>query len=324
MSDRRAPVTWPPSSLRGASRIGFGLAAIGRPAYITTGRDVDLGADRSPAAMRHRAETLLDVAYASGVRYIDAARSYVQAESFVAGWLAKRRLTPHDVAVGSKWGYTYVGGWRLDAERQEVQDLSVDAFRRQLDETRATLGEHLTLYQIHSATPANGVLGDRQVLAALAGLRREGVAVGVTVSGPQQAEAIDTAVALGIFDAVQATWNLLEPSAGEALARAHAAGMTVIVKEALANGRLTSRGDQPALLAAAGERGVTPDALAIRAVLACPWADVTLSGAVTVEALRSNLNAEHVPWDDELGALVRRLARPADIYWRERALRPWA
>ena len=40
---------------------------------------------------------------------------------------------------------------------------------------------------------------------------------------------------------MQATWNLLEPSAGPALAEARAAGMGVIIKEALANGRLTSR-----------------------------------------------------------------------------------
>ena len=47
------------------------------------------------------------------------------------------------------------------------------------------------------------------------------------------------------FETVQATWNLLEPSAGPALSEAHAAGMGVIVKEALANGRLTSRNPDP-------------------------------------------------------------------------------
>ena len=41
-----------------------------------------------------------------------------------------------------------------------------------------------------------------------------------------------------LFSSVQATYNLLEPSAGPALAEAHDAGRTVIVKEALANGRL--------------------------------------------------------------------------------------
>ena len=48
------------------------------------------------------------------------------------------------------------------------------------------------------------------------------------------------------FQSVQATWNLLERSAGPALADAHAAGWGVIVKEALANGRLAER-DQEAI-----------------------------------------------------------------------------
>ena len=68
-------------------------------------------------------------------------------------------------------------------------------------------------------------------------------------------------IPLGLFDAVQATWNLLEPSATDALTRAHAAGLTVIVKEAVANGRLTDIGDQPALIEAASQRGVGADTL---------------------------------------------------------------
>ncbi len=38
-----------------------------------------------------------------------------------------------------------------------------------------------------------------------------------------------------LFDAVQATWNLLEPSAAPALEAAHASGFVMIIKEALAN-----------------------------------------------------------------------------------------
>ena len=33
---------------------------------------------------------MLDAAYAAGVRYVDAARSYGRAEEFLAGWLAER------------------------------------------------------------------------------------------------------------------------------------------------------------------------------------------------------------------------------------------
>ena len=48
------------------SRIGLGLAALGRPAYITSGREEDLP-DRSVAGLRARTFSMLDAAYAAGV-----------------------------------------------------------------------------------------------------------------------------------------------------------------------------------------------------------------------------------------------------------------
>ena len=45
---------------------------------------------------------MLDAAFADGVRYLDAARSYGLAEAFLASWLEQRRLQPSDVTVGSK------------------------------------------------------------------------------------------------------------------------------------------------------------------------------------------------------------------------------
>src|SRR5882762_1280160 len=123
------------------SRIGLGLAAVGRPAYITLGRATDLGADRIVETMRTRTHALLDAAYAAGVRYMDVARSYGRAEEFVDSWLSTRGLAPRAVTVGSKWGYTYTGQWLLDARVQEVKDLSADSLRRQFAESRAVLGD---------------------------------------------------------------------------------------------------------------------------------------------------------------------------------------
>jgi aryl-alcohol dehydrogenase-like predicted oxidoreductase len=300
--------------------LGLGLAAVGRPAYITSGRASQLGPDRSVEALRRDAFALLDAAFSAGVGYYDVARSYGRAEEFLAGWLQSRGVEPGRVAVGSKWGYTYVGDWRMDAEKHEVQDLSVAAFERQSAETLSLLGSHLSLYQIHSASPDNGVLADAAVLDAMRRFREtHGVRLGLTVTGARQAETIDQAVELGMFDSVQATWNLLEPSSGDALSRAHDAGLTVIVKEALANGRLTADGDQPALIAAAAARGIAPDTLALSAVLAQPWVDIVLSGAVTPDTLAGNLAADAALWD---GALE--LAEPAEDYWRARSQRAWA
>jgi aryl-alcohol dehydrogenase-like predicted oxidoreductase len=167
------------------------------------------------------------------------------------------------------------------------------------------------------------VLEDQEVLGELQRLGEEGVAIGVSVTGSEQAETIRHAVEVGIFDTVQATWNLLERSAGVALAEAHAAGLGVIVKEVLANGRLTPRGGESLLAEVAAERGTTPDALAFAAVLAQPWADVALSGATTVEQLQSNLAALDVDWDEELDRRLAPLAEEPDEYWTTRAALPW-
>jgi aryl-alcohol dehydrogenase-like predicted oxidoreductase len=300
------------------SEIGLGLAALGRPAYINLGHADDLGADRSPDALRERTHAVLDHAYARGVRYFDAARSYGLAEDFLGSWLRSR--DPAGVFVASKWGYTYTADWRIDASEHEVKDLSVATLRRQLAETREHLGAWLRLYQIHSATIESGVLADREVLAELAALREAGVAIGLTATGARQAETIEAAIATGAFDAVQATWNLHERSAGDALARAHAAGMRAVVKEAVANGRLTGRAAPPALAAAAAEQGTTPDALAIAAALAQPWSDVVLSGASTETMLDSNLAAREL---DVAPDLLIELAEPPDEYWATRSELSW-
>jgi aryl-alcohol dehydrogenase-like predicted oxidoreductase len=301
----------------------LGLAAVGRPGYLNVGHDRDLGPDKDVDALRRRAHEVLDAAWAAGLRWYDAARSYGRAEEFLAGWLRDRHVAPGEVSVSSKWGYTYTAGWRARAEVHEVKDHSVATLRRQWAESAALLAPYLTLYQIHSATPATGVLEDRAVLAELAGL---GLPVGLSVSGPDQADSVRMALAAEVdgvnpFSAVQATWNLLEPSAGPALAQAAARGWVVLVKEGLANGRLAP-GGHPALEQAAADRGVTLDALALAAALAQPWTRIVLSGAVTVEQLQSNLRARDLHLDPaEVEALLT--PEPPGRYWSARAAMTW-
>ena len=179
------------------SPVGLGLAALGRPAYIDLGRDADLGDDRGVEALERRCHQVLDAAFAAGVRYLDAARSYGRAEAFLASWLRAREVDPAEVTVGSKWGYTYVGDWRMDAEVHEVKDHSLAALTRQARESRDLLGRHLDLYQVHSATLDSGVLADRAVLDELARLRDHGVVIGLSSSGPGQAATIRRALEVG-------------------------------------------------------------------------------------------------------------------------------
>lgn len=310
------------------ARIGFGLAAVGRPAYINVGHADDLPADRSVAALRQRAFALLDEAHARGVRYFDAARSYGRAEEFLADWL-RRRADVDDVVVGSKWGYTYTADWRTDVAVHEVKDHSVAAFDRQLAETQELLGTRLDLYQIHSVTPDSPALTDTALHGRLAQLSAQGVAIGLSTSGPAQRDAIRAALDVTVdgaplFRSVQATWNLLEPSAGPALAEAHQAGCAVIIKEALANGRLARPGPESApLTVIAGELATTPDAVALAAALHQPWATIVLSGAATTGQLSANLKARTVTLERDQLTRLTHLAEPADRYWQHRSHLPW-
>jgi aryl-alcohol dehydrogenase-like predicted oxidoreductase len=149
------------------------------------------------------------------------------------------------------------------------------------------------------------------------------VSIGLSVTGPKQADTIERALEIGGFDAVQATWNLLEQSAGASLAAAHSAGLVVIVKESLANGRLTSRGPFSGLTEAARRINSTPDALALAAVLAQPWADVVLSGATTVSELTSNTSALALNPEPDLLELLEPIREDPAAYWETRAALPW-
>ncbi|MBK7177208.1 MAG: aldo/keto reductase [Chloroflexi bacterium] len=314
------------------SPIGLGLAALGRPGYINLGHAEDLSAGRDVAAMEHHAHAVLDAAWAAGVRYFDAARSYGRAEAFLGSWLQSRQLTPDPITVGSKWGYTYTANWQVEAEKHEVKEHSLPVLQRQIGESRALLGDFLNLYQIHSATLDSGVLQNEGVLAELAQLKADGLKIGLSLSGDRQADtlyrALDIQLADGrlLFDAVQATWNLLEPSAGAALQAAHKAGLGVIVKEALANGRLTPRSQEPKmqlLRQLAAEKGTTMDALALAGVLAQPWVGVALSGAAAVDQLQANVQAVTVDWDAETAVRLHALVEPPAQYWRTRSQLAW-
>ncbi|AWE49287.1 MULTISPECIES: aldo/keto reductase [Streptomyces] len=307
--------------------IGLGLAAVGRPGYINLGRDEDLGADRSVEALRTRTHELLDAAYAQGVRYFDAARSYGRSEEFLAGWLAARPDVD-DVVVGSKWGYTYTADWTTDAEKHEVKDHSLATYERQRAETAALLGDRLDLYQIHSVTPDSPALTDKELHARLAEAAAQGVTIGFSTSGPAQADAVRAALAVTVdgeplFRTVQSTYNVLETSAGPALAEAHDAGLTVVVKEGMANGRLAGPEAPETLRAVAAETEQGCDAVALAFVLREPWAGVVLSGAATTAQLASNLHAAVVDLDENRVARLAALAEEPGAYWETRGRLPW-
>ena len=305
--------------------LSLGLAALGRPAYLTLGHGDDV-TDSSVDGMRCLTFEVLDLAYDSGLRHLDTAHSYGLAEVFLSEWLRTRHLS--DLSVTSKWGYTYVGGWRTGDHPQEIKELSWDTYRRQMPRSLDLLGGNLVGYQIHSATVESGVLDNTEILDAMAALADRGLLIGISTSGPSQGDAVRQAVRLAEngdvpFSFVQSTWNLFEPSVEDALLDAAAEGFGIIIKEALANGRLV-RGPFPEEVSrVAGKLGVGPDAVCIAAAASLPFRPVVLSGAVSTTQLRSNLRAAEVTLGPGDWAALRSLAQAPSRYWKDRAALPW-
>lgn len=332
------PLTLRPLGRTGlmVSRLGLGLAAVGRPGYITLGRARDLPAERTPGALATRTAEICDAAWASGVRYFDAARSYGRAEEFLARWLAARGIAAETVTVGSKWGYRYTAGWSVTAAVHEEKLLTLSRFEEQLAESRALLGPQLDLYHIHSATAESGCLTDERLLVAMVEARRAGTcrALGLSLSGSTADRALELALAARVdgepvFDAVQATVNLLEPSLLPLLAVAHASGLGVIAKEVHANGRLTDANPRPedaaliaALRAIAGGSSIVDLALAF--VLHHPYIDVALSGAATTTQFAAHVGALARPLDQTTLERCAWLAEPPQAYWTTRSRLPWS
>lgn len=318
------------------SRFALGLAALGRPGYINLGHGDDLPAT-DVDTMRDHAHAMMDTAWDAGIRHFDAARSYGRAEDFLGSWLKSRTIPPDSVAVSSKWGYEYTANWQVTVDGpHEIKEHSLPMLQKQWGETRSHIGGWLDLYQIHSATLQTGVLENTTVLGELARLKHDhGVAVGLSLSGTEQAKTLDKAMTVEVdgvplFSSVQATFNLLERSAASTLKAAHESGYTVIVKEAVANGRLTPANtgaafaDQMVILQSQAERLETSvDALALAYVLAQPWADVVLIGAARSDHLMSNLKALQITWDDEAEATLSALAEEPNQYWSTRSNLAW-
>lgn len=317
------------------SRMGLGLAALGRPGYINLGHAEDLLGLYNAAALEEHTHQVLQEAWKMGIRYFDVARSYGRGEKFLGTWLREKNIPENEVLIGSKWGYTYTANWQVKAEEHEHKQHSLSQLDKQREESNLLLGGYLKLYQIHSVTLESGVLENRLVLDKLHALKMHGMHIGLTVSGTRQAEAIQKARDIvydgeQLFETVQATWNLLEQTTGEALAEAHADGWGVIIKEGLANGRLTSRNQSPAFMdkmqvleQISQETRYSTDVLALAAILAQPWADVVLSGAANRQQLRANLEALTLQLNDQQLAQLLSIKEESAQYWQTRSALEW-
>lgn len=317
-------------------RLGLGMAALGRPGYINLNRSSTLGTgERDVNMMQQQANAVMDCLFSQGGgAWFDCARSYGLSEKFVGEYLKANNIQPDDVYVSSKWGYTYVASWKVsldEGEPHEVKDHSVENFLKQVEETAEFLGDYVNLYQVHSATFESGILSDPRAHEAMRKCRKErGWALGLSVSGPNQNDVLREAMTLvengkRLFDSVQCTYNVLEQRPADALQEAHNAGMDVVIKEGLANGRVLKN---ESILKYAKELDCQPDSLALGCILAQPFEPRVLSGAVSAEQLESNFKALEVSKKlkenpELLKEIMAACVMKSEDYWNERSALAW-
>jgi aryl-alcohol dehydrogenase-like predicted oxidoreductase len=318
------------------SKIGLGTAAIGRPLYINI-KDVKQSEPFDLIKFRKAGEELLDFAYARGIRILDTAPGYGLAEDLVTQWLKKSKIT--DVAVSSKWGYTYVADFSATAIEHEVKEHSLAKLNEQWEVTKELLPS-INLYQIHSATLDTKVLENKEVLKRLHELKiTHNIKMGLTTTGDNQLEVMRLAMDVEVeheplFDSFQVTYNVFDQSIAEwigASSDSYRDDRKIIVKEVLANGRIFPNvhryphyaAHYKLLLELSKKYAVGVDAVALRFCMDSINSDIVLSGASNKQQLSENLEAYDFVLTEEEIARIRTLKVVPEGYWSERKKLEW-
>jgi aryl-alcohol dehydrogenase-like predicted oxidoreductase len=312
-------------------KLGLGTAAIGRPHYINI--RLNPNSYTTLEDFKQQGYQILNHAYSLGIRYFDTAPGYGIAEQMIISWLKEYKHT--DVEIATKWGYTYVANFQKNTEIHEIKEHSLNKLLEQWEQSK-NLFPNLSSHQIHSATLESGVLENEQVLQQLNKLKNEyGLLIGLTSSGHNQLEILKRAIDIEIenkplFNVFQVTYNLLDQSLKNICLELAAENKRVIIKEALANGRVFRNKNYPqhSLLYDTLEKigtnyDVGVDAIALRYCMDTLKPYMVLSGASSTFQLSENSKSlEFTLKEDELSQLSMFTVSP-EMYWKERKLLSW-
>ena len=202
-------------------RVEFGLGLIG------IGKPWGFANPEVPGV--HQALTLLERAFALGVRYFDTAPSYGVSEERLGRFLAA--LTPGErsqVRIASKFGEHW------DAAKAEpFVDHSLEALQRSLDGSVARLGR-IDILQLHKTTPE--VLGSSDLARAWEYAAANGItAIGASVS---DLESAGRAIAGAAYGVLQFPYNAAQQTFAGVLGRAAARGMKIAINRPFGMGRM--------------------------------------------------------------------------------------
>ena len=312
-------------------KLGLGTAALGRPQYINIRTKNIQKTDL--ATFRKHSFSVLEEAYALGVRYFDTAPGYGLAEALILEWLQTKN--DPTIEIATKWGYTYTANFDKNAIIHEVKEHSLAKLNAQWDFSKQLL-PYLKVYQIHSATIETGVLENSKVLERLASLKKEhNLKIGLTTTGTNQAEVIKKALNItvdgaSLFDLFQVTYNFLDQSLLEILEELIHENKSIVIKEALANGRVFRNESYPhynkmyeVLEGISKKHNVGVDAISLKYCEQTIPNSIVLSGASTIRQLQENLKADTFMLSSQDLALLDAFKTPAHYYWSERKKLTW-
>jgi aryl-alcohol dehydrogenase-like predicted oxidoreductase len=311
--------------------LGLGTAALGRPQYINVRQN---DADNSDLEeFRKQSFQVLEEAYNSGIRYFDTAPGYGLAEELVFHWLKTKEDTT--IEIGTKWGYTYTANFDANATVHEVKEHSLAKLNEQWNYSKQLL-PYLKVYQIHSATLETGVLENEAVLKQLAFLKKKhNIQIGLTTSGTNQVEVLNKALDVFVdgkqlFDIFQVTYNFLEQSLLKIVEKLHQENKKIIIKEALANGRVFSNKNYPhyqkmyaSLKNLSKKYNVGTDAIALKYCAQTIPKSTVLSGASNTNQLKENLKLNSFSLSNDDINLLNSFKTDAEHYWSERKKLAW-
>lgn len=307
------------------TEIGLGLAALGRPEYINIRTNSNI--DKSEEAFKQNTFEVLNFAYQNGIRYFDTAPSYGKGEAFLQEWNDNNKQS--NAVFGTKWGYTYIANWELGYQgKHEIKEHSINKLDEQWQVSKILLPK-LKIYQVHSATLESGILKNTEVLNRLYVIKQEsGLKIGISTSGVNQKDIISEALKIEInnqplFDSFQVTYNVLEQSTFSILKTLKQLNKTIIIKEALANGRVFIDDYSNHLQTISNRYNVGIDAIALRFVIDYLQPNYVLSGASNINQLDQNLKALSFKLTQKELNTLSDLKTNSNHYWNERSNLDW-
>ena len=314
------------------NKIGLGTAAIGRPLYINIKEETTAN-DISKEAFRQQGIAILDAAYEQGVRYFDTAPGYGIAEQMLIDWVQDKKDT--SIEIATKWGYTYVANFETNATQHEIKEHSLAKLNEQWEKSKSLLPS-LTSYQIHSATFETGVLENEAILNRLAELKNEhNLFLGITTTGANQVDVLKKALDIKVngedlFHLFQVTYNIFDQSLASIATEISKQNKRLVIKEALANGRIFPNEKYPHYARAyellrrlADKYNVGLDAIALRFCEDSIPVYKVLSGAANAQHLSDNMKALNFNLEAEDITALKKLAISPSQYWDERKQLGW-